>query len=137
MKYIRLLQQRTKSINFNTDFSPIDEKQNLQIKFHFNLDVAYADDKKHCKATIEQVVEAVENPQALNIKVVVEGILEADSISTKEDQRAAHVQSYYAIFPYVQSLIAQLTVSAGFPALMIQPAILESNDISLSSELEN
>lgn len=136
MVEMNLIQQRATNIFVQTDFSPSSSENNLEIRFHFNFKVVYADDGKHCKATIEQIAEAVENPQNFNIRVTMEGIFNISPLSTDEEKKEAHIRSYYLLFPYVQALISQLSVNAGFPPLIVQPARITTDKVNIEGNVD-
>lgn len=131
MVEINLIQQRATNILVQADFSPSESEKTLEIRFHFNFKVLYGDDKKRCRATIEQNAIAVENPQLFNIRATVEGIFDTSPLLTDDEKKEAHIKIYNALFPYVQALISQLSVNAGFPPLIVQPVKIPADKISI------
>lgn len=122
MMNVSLLQQRAKKVLLHADFLPAQGKNDsLEVNFRYNFNVSYADDNRHCKATLEQIVQAVDDPQQFSINVEIEGIFETDLITNDDEKKEVHVKSYYSLFPYAQLLIYQMSTSAGFPPLMIPP----------------
>ena len=109
-------------------FFDIQEKMELIISNEFSLNVNYSEDNKSCFATLINETKVPDNPNVVEISVEIVGIFSCEGIKTSEDKKDAHLQIYNFLFPYVQSLVADLFGKAGLPPLM-----LERTDIDISS----
>lgn len=66
------------------------------------------------------------DPEKFHIKAVVLGFFTFKSGVAKE---IIHVEAYKELFPYVRALISSVTVSAGYPPVIIPAADIESQSI--------
>lgn len=136
MVNVDLVMQRVTEINVKIDFNPEDEKT-IEIGFNSPFRIQYADDNKHCTAILEQKAVSQKNPDQFSIYIKLEGFFDCDEITDSEKKKEIHVQCYYRLFPYAQSLIAQICVTAGLPPLMIRSQSMSINDVVLPEDKTN
>ncbi len=129
MIQIDLQQQAFRQINLVMN---LQENRQMEVENTFALQVDYAEDNKACMAQLHQAVRDKEKPDEFSIELVLVGIFSCSGIETDSDKRQAHVKLYEALFPYVQSMIAGLSVSAGLPAFMAPRARLDPEKIQLN-----
>lgn len=117
---VDLIQQRMVSLEVRVNlFSEAEAGQQIDVGFRFSFNVNFAEDNKHCKAILEQEAISLQDPSKLKIRVTNEGLFETDEIKSDEMKKEVHIRCYQALFPYVQSQIAQMCISAGLPPLLV------------------
>lgn len=131
MVNVDLVLQRMTDLRVKINFN-IEEEKNLEIGFNSPFSIKYADDNRHCTATLEQKVTSKEDPDQFSIYMKIEGFFDCDEITNDDQKKETHVQCYYRLFPYAQSLVAQMCVTAGLPPLMIRPLRMSVDDVVLS-----
>ena len=126
MVFIKLKQQAYKEIAMKIDLK---ENEELELESKFSFNVNYNEDNSMCAACLRQEITQKDNTEKFNILVESLGSFECDGIKTDEDKKAAHIQAYTLLFPYVQNMIAQLTVAAGLPPLMVEMEQLKTDKV--------
>lgn len=127
---IDLISQKVTELHAKINFNPNVEKK-MEIGVNSPFSISYADDNKHCIATLEQRVVSKENPEEFSIYIKIEGLFDIDEIANDEMKKETHIACYYRLFPYVQSLLAQTCVAAGLPPLMIRSLKMSPDDVIL------
>ena len=133
MVYVDLVQQKVTELNLQIDFDPETQKS-LDIGVNSPISIQYSEDCKHCIATLEQKISSKENPSQYSMLVKIQGFLDCDEITSDEMKKEIHVACYYRLFPYAQSIIANMSVMAGLPPLMIKPVNLSIDDVVLNTD---
>lgn len=112
----------------------IDMEENMEVELEseFSMNLNYNEDNTICIAEIIQEVAYKKKPSVFQIKIIGVGHFSCEGLNSDEDKKQAHVIAYNFLFPYVQSMISNLTVNAGFPPLMIRRAKMDPKDIKLS-----
>lgn len=130
MVYLTLQRQ-----NFNNIQLKIDLKENSEIEIEstFSFNVNYNEDNSACIAELKQMLRHKADPEQLSILAEVRGQFACEGIVSDETKKEAHVMAYTLLFPYVQNIVARLTVDAGLPPLMISLAKMNPNNVKLSS----
>ena len=130
-----LIQQRATKIDFSNNLSSTGDSQvNIEVAFKYDFKVEYASDLKHCRATIAQKVESKSDPKSFHVLVEVEGVFETDPILDDNLKKEAHVRCYSELFPYVQSLVAQIGVAAGGTSLIVPPDRISIENVFVAKE---
>lgn len=104
----------------------------LQIETNFTTNVNYCKENKTCLATMTNHTVAKDHPELLDVSVEIIGIFVFEEIETEEDKREAHIQMYSFLFPYIQSIVADLSIKAGFPPLLLEMPCLELSEVNIS-----
>lgn len=112
-------------------FFEIKENVELQVQNTFSLNVNYTNDNSECYVTLKNDTNAPNNPDVFNINIEIIGIFKCENIVSLEDKKSAHVQIYNYLFPYAQSMVAELCVKAGLPPLMIEMAVLNPSEVNI------
>lgn len=112
-------------------FIEIKQAIQLQMSNTISLNVNYEKDNKKCFAFIANKTIAIDHSDEFSIDLELVGIFDCDGINSNEDKREAHVQIYNLLFPYLQSMIADLSSKAGLPPLMINSANINANEIQI------
>ena len=86
-------------------------------------------EQKKCKFKL-----ALVSPENFFIEIEVEGEFETEKFEDEDSKREVHVESYYALFPYVQQLIAQLSMAAGVAPIMIRPEKMTKDGVHFGKE---
>lgn len=131
MVYLSLQRQRFHTIQMNVDLI---ENTEIEVESSFSFHVNYNEDRSACVAELKQALRDKSNPEQLNILVGISGQFECEGVVSDDAKREAHVMAYFMLFPYVQNMIARLTVDAGLPPLMIRPEKMEPKDITLTEK---
>ena len=133
MVNVRLLQQRTKDFELHNNVPPTKDKEEgrLDLGLKYNFHIEYAADTKHCKATLVQIAEAMDDPQIFHISATLEGVFETDSIVNDEMKKEIHIRCYYVLFPYAQALISQVSLATGITPIVIPSDRLLPENISI------
>lgn len=113
-------------------FFDIKEDVELQVQNTFSMNVNYADDNKMCFATLINTTNAPKNPDVFNIDLEIIGIFNYQGINSVEDKQEAHVLIYNYLFPYTQSMVADLSGKAGLPPLMIEMVKLDPAEVNIN-----
>lgn len=129
MPTISLLQQRTREIHLRNEIKKMGQ---LQLKSNFNFNVKYAPNHQNCVATIYQSFEDKSEQQAFSVSVTLEGVFSCQGVESEEDKKAAHVQAYDALFPYLQSAVGQLFATTGIPGFMVKKMQLDQERVVLA-----
>ena len=129
MIQVDLQQQSFRQVNMVMN---LQENRQMEVENTFALQVDYAEDNKACMAVLRQAVRDKEKPEEFAVELVLAGLFACEGIETDEDKKQAHVKYYEALFPYAQSMIAAMTVSAGLPAFMAPRARLDPEKIQIS-----
>ena len=130
---VNLVWQKVTELNLQIDFNPETQKS-LDIGVNSPFSIQYSDDCKHCIATLEQKISSKENPEQFSIFVKIQGFFDCDEITSDEIKKETHVACYYRLFPYAQSIIANMCVMAGLPPLMIKPMKMSIDDVILNDD---
>lgn len=133
MLHLSLLAQRMTSLTAKINLPEnAGKEEQVEIGSNYRFNVSYAEDNKHCKASLELRVFSTKDPSSLEINVSVEGIFESDELTSEDLKKEAHVLSYYMLFPYAQSLVVQMSISAALPPLIIPSDTMTTDKVSLS-----
>ena len=69
-----------------------------------------------CKGEFRAEIFDKETPEQFSITVVLEGFF---ATAPNMEKEILHVKTYDALFPFVKSVVATLTVNAGIPPVLI------------------
>ena len=109
----------------------IKENMELQVQNTFSLNVNYTENNNVCVATLRNDTNSPNNLDAFNISLEIVGVFSCEGIVSVIDKQEAHVQIYKYLFPYSQSMIADLSVKAGLPPLMIEMVNLNPSEVNI------
>lgn len=109
----------------------IKENMELQVQNTFSLNVNYTENNNVCVATLRNDTNSPNNLDAFNISLEIVGVFSCEGIVSDIDKQEAHVQIYKYLFPYSQSMIADLSVKAGLPPLMIEMVNLNPSEVNI------
>lgn len=126
MIYMSLQKQSFQKIVMEINLREGDE---VEIESAFQFSVSYNEDNSACRANIKQVLQHKNDPSQLKIEIEGTGYFTCDGVESKQQEKDAHAMAYALLFPYVQSLIARLTLEAGVPPLMIAAARMDQAEI--------
>ena len=85
-----------------------------------------------CFAALTNKTNAPQNPEVFDIELEIIGIFNCQGIENGEDKQNAHVQIYNYLFPYTQSMVADLSAKAGLPPLMIERVDLDPKEVNIN-----
>lgn len=128
MVYLTLQHQSFKNIQMKVDLK---ENTEIEIESTFSFNVGYNDDNSVCVAELKQVLQHKADPEQLSIVVEGKGQFVCEGIVSDEAKKEAHVMAYTLLFPYIQHLIARLTVDAGLPPLMINLTKMDPESVNI------
>ena len=113
------------SINIQTE-------RKIQIENSFNLNINFDLKDKKCISTLTISSQCKEHLEWFDVSVTIIGIFTFDEISTVEQKKQIHSESYDMLFPYIQSVISDITAKAGLPAFMLEKAPINFDKIIVS-----
>lgn len=135
MLKLTLVNYRFNEIHLHSDFAKIqtlgeivDLQQKLSFKIRFN------DAHNAAEAIFNQVYESKADPEAFHVTVEIFGQFECGE--KQENDIELHIQAYYMLFPYVQTVIRNLSIEANLPPLVIVPYKLTEKDIERNQKKE-
>ena len=132
MKNIILLNSSVKELSLVNKLPSVPSKlSNFELQIRFEYNVNFGEDNEHAIAHLKQFVEATNNPHIFSLSVSCDGFLQTDTFESTEDKKTVHVQGYYLLFPIVSALINHIVVSAGLPALVLPPVIIDESSITI------
>ncbi len=79
-----------------------------------------------CEATLALTVLDKDNPDVLNIKLVVNGIFE---ILSNVEKEFIHVETFKELFPLAKAIVTSVTANAGIPPIMVKNVDIEKQSI--------
>lgn len=109
----------------------IKEDIELRVQNSFSMNVNYDYENKMCIATLNNLTNAPDSPDSFHINLEVIGIFSYQGIESDEDRKEAHIQIYNFLFPYMQSMVADLSGKAGLPPLMIEMTKIDPGDVNI------
>lgn len=118
MSNVELKAYKVSKITFNN---------NVQGKNDFKLGTSVSHNVKHnnlgefCEAVLTVEVKDNNQPDVLNICVVLNGVF---AITNKTEKEFIHVETFKELFPLAKALVTTVTANAG-----IQPFIVKNVDI--------
>ena len=130
MVYLTLQNQSFRNIQMKVDLK---ENTEIEIESKFSFNINYNEDDTVCIAEIKQILQHKTDPEQLEIIVEGSGQFTCEGIVSDETKREAHIMAYTLLFPYVQHLIARLTVDAGLPPLMISMTKMDPQQVNIGS----
>lgn len=126
--FIDLKHQTLKELNFSVNV-PDNDEIHLESQYSFNTD--YDEDRTHCVATLILETHDIQKNNKFNISIKLVGFFECEGVSDNRTKQEAHIQAYTLLFPYAQSIIANLTMNAGLPPLMIPRDNIAIDNVSV------
>lgn len=124
--FVQLKHQAIKEVYFS--FNPLDNNS-IDLESNFDFSVSYSPENDRCIATLVNRVRAQENPDILDVSVRIVGNFALSGIDSLESKKAAHIRAYELLFPYSQSIIAELFMKAGMAPLMINMEQMNPNKV--------
>ncbi len=91
------------------------EAKEISIEIIHEFNVNYSADEEHCRGIIQAGIKMQGHPETLTVLCTVAGDFATQKTSTDEDKKKTHVECYYSLFPYAQSLVMRLCTDAGLP----------------------
>ncbi|MCM1392280.1 MAG: protein-export chaperone SecB [Ruminococcus sp.] len=79
-----------------------------------------------CEATLTVEVLDENNPDVLNVRVVVTGMFE---IKNKVEKEFIHVETFKELFPFAKALVTTITANAGIQPIIVQNVDIENQEI--------
>ena len=112
MKELELKGYKVNEVQF---VNKIQGNRKLELANKYSYNVGYSK-VNTCKGEFRAEIYDKETPDQFSITVVLEGFFVTAANMEKE---ILHVKTYDALFPFVKSVVATLTVNAGIPPVLI------------------
>ena len=102
-------------------------RTNVQLNFSHKVsyNVKY-NSNGTCEGDLTVSVVDEENPDVLNIKVVVTGLFE---IKKRVEKEFIHVETFKELFPFAKALVATISVNAGVPPIIVKNVNIDDQQI--------
>lgn len=126
--FIDLKHESLKELNFSIN---IEETNELELESRYTFNIDYDKDLSSFIATLIHETRDTKHNNEFNIFVKLIGYFVCEGITDSYSKQEAHIQAYTLLFPYVQSIIANLTMNAGLPPLMIPRANITTDNIEV------
>lgn len=105
----------TKEIHLENNALPEGE---FQINPSFTRTVGYLDDDNAFTELTVEINNTDEKPFPINLKVVMDGVFNLNSIKNEDRDYFLRVTAVTIIFPYLRSMISSITTSSFFPPIV-------------------
>ena len=127
---------QTQKVVFPKIQSLIDLKDSktIEVETHFSLTVDFDENKESCSAAFDVSTVCKEHPDRFSISVQALGFFKCDKPETDADKKNMHAEAYDILFPYMQSMIADLTTKAGTPPLMLKMVDIDFSAIKIADD---
>ena len=112
MKEIELKGYKVNEVRF---INKVQGNKKLELSNKYSYNVGYSK-VNTCKGEFRAEVADKNDPDQFSITVVLEGFFVTAPNMEKE---ILHLKTYDALFPFVKSVVASLTVNAGVPPVLI------------------
>ncbi|MCM1543780.1 MAG: protein-export chaperone SecB [Ruminococcus sp.] len=122
MTNTQLKAYKVSEITFN---NKVQSKVKLKLNHKVSHNVKYTA-KGFCEAYLTVEVLDNNNPDLLNIKVVVAGVFE---IKNEVEKEFIHVETFKELFPFAKSLVTTITANAGIQPIIVQNVDIENHEI--------
>lgn len=129
MVYLTLQHQHFKNIQMSVD---IKENSEIELDSTFSFNISYNEDNTACIAELKQVLQHKVDPREMSIVVEGNAHFICEGIDSDDAKKEAHIIAYTQFFPYVQNLIARLTMDAGLPPLMINSVRMRVDEVAIA-----
>ena len=120
---IQIKATEIKLINNITTTDPI----NIEIKHDYKA--FFAPEGDRCRAVMHLGIVRTEAPDEFTIMCTVIGDFLIEKVETDEDKKQRHVDCYYKLFPYAQSLVARLCGETGMPPFYCQEMAMDKSAV--------
>lgn len=118
----KLKAYKVSKIEFNNNVKS-SVKLNFNHKVEYN--VSYSNGSA-CEGNLTVTIADENNPDVLNIKVVVTGIFE---INPKVEKELIHVETFKELFPLAKAIVLTITVNAGIPPIYVKDVDIDNEQI--------
>ena len=112
MKELELKGYKVNEVQF---INKIQGNRKLELANKYSYNVGYSK-VNTCKGEFRAEIFDKETPEQFSITVVLEGFF---ATAPNMEKEILHVKTYDALFPFVKSVVATLTVNAGIPPVLI------------------
>ena len=109
------------------------EAKEISIEIVHEFNVNYAADEAHCRGILQAGIKLQGQPEILTVLCTVIGDFAIPKVSTEEDKKRVHIECYYSLFPYAQSLIMRLCTDAGLPPFCLPIQEMKEENIIVNS----
>ena len=110
----------------------IKDEGTIEIENRFGLTVDFDEKKENCLATFNVSAVCKEHPDWFSVTVQVLGFFTCGKVESDAEKKKVHSEAYDILFPYMQSIIADLTTKAGVPPLMLEKVNIDFSAIEIA-----
>ena len=110
----------------------IPTNKTVTIESGFSVQVRYNEEEKRMMSVLEVNCTCNEHPEWFNIVIQVMGVFVCDDLDTEEKKKNAHIESYKELFPFVQSVILELTTKAGVKSFFLEKEKIDASQVEIS-----
>ena len=113
--------------------SVVDIPQDMQLETENGISITakHNDEHKRMLFIIEAFSAAKDHKELFDIEMQVIGVFSYDSLQTDDEIRGAHLQAYEMVYPFVQTLFAELTSKAGIHPYFFEKITVNFEDVEV------
>ncbi|MGN0382757.1 MAG: protein-export chaperone SecB [Eubacterium sp.] len=119
---------KVNEINF---VNRITKNGKLEMHNKLNYNVNYKEDTYECFGTCVLEIEDASNE--FDLKVSLTGVF---SYAPGADRKKMHVETYNELFPYLRSIITNITANAGMPPIIIPKTEIDEDAIDVRNRAQ-
>ena len=134
MVSISLISQSIKNARIEVNPMPNGEHP---IEAPMNYSVNFRNDGKEFRCLFRQEVRSKDIPGGIEIMIEMVARFSCMEITTDEERREAHVESYKMLFPYMQSIVSDFMQKAGLTPINLQPVKMDSARVAGNTKVSN
>ena len=110
----------------------IKDEGTIEIENRFGLTVDFDEKQENCMATFNVSAICKDHPEWFSVTVQVLGFFNCGKVKTDIEKKNVHAEAYDILFPYMQSIIAELTTKAGMPPFMLEKVNIDFSAIEIA-----
>lgn len=110
----------------------IKDKGTIEVENCFRLTVDFDENKESCLAAFNVSAICKEHPDRFSVTVQVLGFFNCGKVENDTDKKNVHIEAYDILFPYMQSIVADLTTKAGVPPLILEKMNIDFSTIEIA-----
>ncbi len=134
MVAVNLIKQQVREVHF---VNALEKPGQIQLENSFNFRVDYMNNNQRCVAKLYHSAKMKDDPDKLFVSVDIIGMFQLEGVTSEEAKREAHVQCYNQLFPYLQSVVTQMTTAGGLPGFMMKKGNITKDNIRVSDKKQS
>ena len=125
--------KRVRLLKLNFELNPSKEiKTPCNVTVGFNVKNNLDKEKRTLTTVLIGTLKTQTEPELFTLEVTVEGVFEGDN--NEDLEKFSHVHAPAHLFPFIREIIANTTMRAGIPPVLLPPVNLVATKISSETE---